>query len=692
MDYRLEELIDIPLLQSLLEKLNVIYSFPSAILDNDGKILTAVAWQDICTKFHRINPQCEKECIKSDRYILEHLHEASPAISYTCPHGLIDNAIPIIIDGKHLGNLFTGQFFLDKPDPEFFKKQAKKYGFEEAAYLEAVEKVPIWTREKLDQYLDFIKSFIEIIAGIGLNHLKEIRTRQIIRQNEEELHLKSLVLDQIKDRVTLTDMQGNIIYVNHAQVDMLEYSREELLSAKIDIFGDDPVHNIRQQDILEMTLQNGAWRGEIINYTKQGKACFLDCRTQVITNSDGKSIALCGIATDISTQKLLEKELIVAKEKAEESDRLKSAFLANMSHEIRTPMNGILGFAGLLKEPGITGKEQQEYLNIIEKSGKRMLSIIHDIVDISKIESGQMEIHISTSNINEQVEFIYNFFLPEVEQKGMKISYKNSLPYKEAMINTDREKIYAILTNLVKNAIKYTHAGSIEFGYNEKEEFLEFFVKDTGIGIAGNRHQAIFERFVQADISGKNAYEGAGLGLSIAKAYVEMLGGKIWVESKEGKGTEFFFTIPYHMQDHMNIMKDPSQKPAVDSTLKKLTILIAEDDETSELLITALFKKISKNIFRAVTGIEAVRICRENPEIDLVLMDIRMPEMNGYEATRKIRQFNIDIIIFAQTAHGLSGDREIALEAGCNDYVSKPINRDTLMALLEKYFNPQPQH
>jgi PAS domain S-box-containing protein len=483
-------------------------------------------------------------------------------------------------------------------------------------------------------------------------------------------------------------MNGNIIYVNHAQVDMLEYTREELLSANVDIYGDDPVHNIRQQDIVEMTLQNGDWRGQIINHSKHGKECFLDCRTQVITNSDGECIALCGIATDISTQKKLEQELIVAKEKAEESDRLKSAFLANMSHEIRTPMNGILGFAGLLKEPGLTGKEQREYIHIIEKSGKRMLSIIHDIVDISKIESGQMEIHLSTTNINEQVEFIYHFFLPEAEQKGIRISFKNALSFKDAIMNTDREKIYAILTNLVKNAIKYTHAGSIEFGYEKKGEFLEFFTRDTGIGIAGDRQKAIFERFVQADMSDKHAYEGAGLGLSIAKAYVEMLGGEIWVESEEGKGSDFYFTIPHLVQEDRNILLNTIPEPAADATLKKLTILIAEDDENSELLITAYFKKISLRIFRAVTGREAVRICRENPEIDLVLMDIRMPEMNGYEATHQIRQFNKDIVIIAQTAYGLSGDREISIASGCNDYISKPINRDALMALLEKYFNP----
>ncbi|MFZ4707674.1 MAG: histidine kinase dimerization/phospho-acceptor domain-containing protein, partial [Bacteroidales bacterium] len=228
----------------------------------------------------------------------------------------------------------------------------------------------------------------------------------------------------------------------------------------------------------------------------------------VLRNNDGQPVRMIGTNWDITDQKKAEQELIFAKEKAEESDRLKSAFLANMSHEIRTPMNGILGFSELLKTPGLTGDEQQEYIRIIEKSGKRMLNIINDIVDISKIEAGLMKVEIRESNINEKIEYIYTFFKPETEAKGLKLSFNNSLPAKEATITTDREKIYAILTNLVKNAIKYTEKGEIEIGYYKKDKYLEFYVKDTGIGIAKDRQEAIFERFIQADISDKMARQG----------------------------------------------------------------------------------------------------------------------------------------------------------------------------------------
>jgi PAS domain S-box-containing protein len=387
-------------------------------------------------------------------------------------------------------------------------------------------------------------------------------------------------------------------------------------------------------------------------------------------------------------------DLIKAKERAEESDRLKSAFLANMSHEIRTPMNGILGFANLLKEPGLSGEQQQEYIKIIEKSGERMLNIIKDIVDISKIEAGLMELDIRESDINEQTNFVYTFFKPEVEGKGMKLLLKNSLSGKAAFVKTDREKLYAVLTNLVKNAIKYSDHGTIEFGYVLKNPapgdtlaMLQFYVKDTGIGIPADRIHAIFDRFVQADIADKRAFQGAGLGLSISKAFIEMLGGTIEVESEEGKGTTFFFTLPYQMPKEEKLYSAPiATVTAPANQIHGLKIIIAEDDPTSEMLISMALKVYSKELIKAKTGVDAVEKCRANPDVDLIMMDIKMPVLNGYDATRQIRGFNKDVIIIAQTAYALIHEKEVALEAGCNDYISKPISVELLKSLVQKYF------
>mgnify|MGYP002795045322 CR=1 FL=1 len=422
-------------------------------------------------------------------------------------------------------------------------------------------------------------------------------------------------------------------------------------------------------------------------YTKHGEIITVLEGARATKNAKGEIIRYDGAVQDITFKKKIQRELIIAKEKAEESDRLKSAFLANMSHEIRTPMNGILGFSDLLKTPNLSGEKQQRYIEVIEKSGKRMLNIINDIVDISKIEAGLMNIEIKESNVNDQIEYIYTFFKPEVEAKGMQIFFKNALSTNEATIKTDREKLFAILTNLVKNAIKYSNEGSIEFGYEKKECYLEFFVKDTGIGIPKERQEVIFERFIQADIIDTMARQGAGLGLSITKAYIEMLGGKIWVESEEGIGSTFYFTLPYNAElKEKNSTKDNEVTDNTKNRIKNLKILIAEDDEASEMILSINLSEFSNEIIKARTGREAIEACRNNPNADLVLMDIQMPDLNGYEATRQIRQFNKDIVIIAQTAYGLSGDREKALDAGCNDYISKPINKDHLVALIQKYF------
>jgi len=399
---------------------------------------------------------------------------------------------------------------------------------------------------------------------------------------------------------------------------------------------------------------------------------------------DGALVRTWGTQMDITARKHSEKELIAAKEKAEESDRLKSAFLANMSHEIRTPMNGILGFTELLKTPDLTGEEQQEYIRIIRKSGDRMLNIINDIVEISRIEAGQMKVVSSTINVNHKISDIFAFFKHETDQKGIQLIMKKGLPDNEAVIRTDDEKVYGILTNLIKNAIKFTKKGVIEIGYNQKDQHLEFYVKDTGTGIPPENMELIFERFRQGSESLTRNYEGAGLGLAISRSYVEILGGRIRVESEPGNGSVFYFTIPYNPVSEKVGAKVKRISGLLDETgFEKVKILIAEDDEISDLLMTTAVRRISSEILHARTGNEAIEACRINPDIDLVLMDIKMPDMDGYEATRQIRQFDKDVVIIAQTAYAMAGDREKALGAGCNEHLSKPVNQRLLIALIK---------
>lgn len=381
------------------------------------------------------------------------------------------------------------------------------------------------------------------------------------------------------------------------------------------------------------------------------------------------------------------KILKLSKEKAEQSDSLKSAFLANMSHEIRTPMNGILGFSELLKKPNLTGEEQQQYIKFIEKSGVRMLNILNDIVDISKIESGLIEIEIKAFSANEGLDYIYNFFKPEAEAKKLKFLVTNRLPDNEVFIQSDKVKVNRILSNLVKNSIKYCDKGTVEIGYERKGDYLKFYVKDTGIGIPIDRQKEIFKRFIQADIQDREVRQGAGLGLAIAKAYVKILGGKIWVESHPKIGTAFYFTLPLKTKlEETNVVLVETLRSKDVIRVGNLKILIAEDDKISEIFISKAIEMYSKEIITVQNGKDAVEVCRNNPDINLILMDIGMPIMDGYEATQQIRKFNKQVVIIAQTAYGLSNDKEKSLQVGCDDYIAKPINKEELHTIINKYF------
>jgi len=374
--------------------------------------------------------------------------------------------------------------------------------------------------------------------------------------------------------------------------------------------------------------------------------------------------------------------LVIAKEKAEESDRLKSAFLANMSHEIRTPMNGILGFTDLLRNPDLKSEEKTRYIDIVHKSGQRMLNTVNDIVEISKIEAGLVNVMERETDINQSVKELILFFSPEAEKKGLKLTFEKALPPDKKNILTDPNKLNSILTNLIKNALKYTDSGEINMGCQRKGSEIEFYIKDTGIGIPAHRQNAVFNRFEQSDISDTRAFEGSGLGLAISKSYVEMLNGKIWVESREGIGSTFYFTLPAKN----NLSSKPIEYQKKKSIAKKLKILLAEDDEISRNYISIILKNYAYELLEAKTGVEAVELCRKNQDIDLILMDIKMPEMDGCETTQKIRAFNNEVIIIAQTAYGLSGDKEKAIKAGCNDYISKPIIKTNLQKLIRTYF------
>jgi len=350
-------------------------------------------------------------------------------------------------------------------------------------------------------------------------------------------------------------------------------------------------------------------------------------------------------------------------------------------------MNGILGFTSLLKGPDLNSREKNEYIRIIEKSGKRMLNTINDLMDISKIESGQVEIEVNEINVNKQLEELNTFFKPEAENKGLLLKTNMPLSDSEAVLISDREKVYAVLVNLIKNAIKYSVEGSVEFGYKRTNEVFEFFVKDTGIGIPDDKKESVFDRFVQVDQRLSSEYEGTGLGLSITRAYVEMLGGKIWLETEEGAGSVFRFSIRNNGTTHKDkTLKKNEKSSEVGQGVKNLKIVVAEDDQTIRAYLKIAIRKMCKEILFTTNGRETVEVMQNNPDVDLILMDVKMPGMDGYEATRKIREFNKEVIIFAQTAFAFDTEQEKVAAAGCDDFISKPIKRTELVEIIEKYF------
>jgi PAS domain S-box-containing protein len=394
---------------------------------------------------------------------------------------------------------------------------------------------------------------------------------------------------------------------------------------------------------------------------------------------------MVAVFNDITERKQIYHEMLQAKERAEESERLKSAFLANLSHEIRTPMNAILGFADLLSLKEISAEEKKNYIDIIHKSGKQLLSIINDIIEISQIETGQITLHTTPVDLDNLMESLYHQLRVTIPAgKPVELKFHTPQSVDGSRILTDEVKLQQVLNNLIANAIKYTERGSIavayEFTFNRK---IRFTVQDTGIGIDKKYHQLIFERFRQVDGDSAIRYGGSGLGLAISKAYVGMLGGEISVSSVPGAGSTFTFTIPHQKY----LQPDSAIAQVAEAMSNKLSkcgkILIAEDDEYSFLLLSRIFSGTSIQLLRAKNGKEAVALCSKNHEIALVLMDIKMPVMNGLDAARQIRKANPLLPLVAQTAYALEEDKTQIARAGFSGYLTKPIDKEKLLDMIE---------
>jgi signal transduction histidine kinase/ActR/RegA family two-component response regulator len=379
-------------------------------------------------------------------------------------------------------------------------------------------------------------------------------------------------------------------------------------------------------------------------------------------------------------------KLRTAELKARESDRLKTAFLQNISHEIRTPMNSIVGFSDLLNEENLDETQKKEFLEIIKSSSNQLLNIVNEVLDISLIETGNTTLNEKKTHLNSLLDEIYSSFKPIIK-KDISFLMQKGLTDLQATVLTDEIKLRQILTNLISNAVKFTDNGFIKAGYSVKNNNLEFFVEDSGIGIDPLSHDKIFNRFHKAESDRQVFYDGVGLGLSISKANVEMLNGKIWVKSVPDSGSTFFFTVPFNPVSESQPQKENAS--IQNSLFSDLIILIAEDDDPGYLYITRVLDTAGFRYLRALNGKEAVEICNAEPKVRIVLMDMKMPVMNGYDATVEIKRLHPGIKIIAQTAYAMKDEKKKALDCGCDDYISKPYDKEDLISVISNHFFPQ---
>ncbi|MDD4603766.1 MAG: PAS domain S-box protein [Bacteroidales bacterium] len=512
---------------------------------------------------------------------------------------------------------------------------------------------------------------------------------------EESFQKEKAYLDQLfessSEAIVLIDLQGKVCKINSEFTSLFGYTREEITGQSIDKKIVAP-EKIAEANEITLGVSSGQVTSiETLRRHKNGALIDVSLLVTPIT-IEGEIVGAYGIYRNITDRKRIENNLISAKEKAEESDKLKSAFLSNMSHEIRTPMNAILGFSTLLSDPGVSEEEKKEFIHIIKDRGNDLMRIIDDIIDVAKIESGQIKVEIKEFQVNVLMNNLL-VTLNEVKRKTGKTHIAlNCLPENRDMdftILTDGNRLRQILTNLIENALKFTHQGSVEFGYIlktiEDDSFIEFFVRDTGIGIPQKMHDVIFERFRQVDDTNTRVYGGTGLGLTISKNLIRLLGGQIHLESESGKGTTFKVLLPIKMITGKSF--EQTKKAPIDSEFhdwSKKTILVVEDEDSNFFLLDRILKRTKATMVWAKNGMDAIDTCNKQP-IDLVLMDIRMPIMDGYEATDLIKKDHPSLPIIAQTAYALKGEAEKSLTAGCDNYIAKPIDSKSLLNLLAKY-------
>ncbi|MCB2195126.1 MAG: response regulator [Bacteroidetes bacterium] len=585
-----------------------------------------------------------------------------------------------------------------------------------------------------------------------LERLVEKRTYEINQQKEEilaqseelsakndELEKLSIIARETDNAIAIADPEGKIEWVNEGFRRLYGFTLSDLekhnYTSLIDFSESEQIKNA----IAYCKKNKSSKSYESLNSSKSGKKIWAQTTITPIIDDNDNIVQLIAIDSDITKLKMAELEVMqqkdeiqaqrdfaqqqkqfieqqnkelekhrnrleqlvkertidleIAKEKAEQSDKLKSAFLANMSHEIRTPMNAIIGFSNLLNDDEIGEEDREELVTHIIQNSNTLLHLIDDIIDLSKIEAGQLEINKKSCQINTILHGLLETFSEKrkvLYKENIDIILKPEIENENFTVYTDPLRIQQIITNLIDNALKFTEKGSVEIGYNlhndRENPSIVFFVKDTGIGLSEEQQTQIFHRFTKFENDKKKLYRGAGLGLAICKNISELLGGNLWVESTIGEGSTFFVRIPYIKVSENETKIDGISNTKASYNWQGKTILVAEDEVSNYRFIEMALSRTNAELIWATDGIEAFELFQKK-DVDLILMDIKMPNMDGLEATRRIRKIDAEIPIIAQTAFAMENDEKISLEAGCDSYISKPINKNKLLKLISTFFD-----
>lgn len=496
------------------------------------------------------------------------------------------------------------------------------------------------------------------------------------------------ILIQLPFPILIFSSTQSTKFFNHAFEKTFGYQLSDIKNSKI--WWEKSITDQKQRKIFRENWEKAVAGSNDDNHISEQQWPIVDvngeiheCRI-VGLNRDNELIV---VFSDITKLNELNQELILAREKSEELNRLKSAFLANLSHELRTPMNGILGFAQLLAIPDLEDEDRQNYVDVILKSGERLINMINDIISISKIDAGQVEVTSQDMEVKQAIEEIFDFYKYVAENKGLNFVLNIDKIADGQIIETDEYKTKQILTNLIGNAIKYTPSGEVKIEAFQEDASLKIKVSDTGYGIKKEKYQDVFERFIRLEETSEQT-EGTGLGMAISKAYATQLGMQIQLRSEFGVGSEFTLVIPIaenkiqKLSEHKKLKNNEEQIPQLEGKI----ILVAEDDELNFMVLKLYLEKTNATILRAYNGLEAVEIVKEK-SVDFIFMDIKMPIMTGFEAIERIRPENSDMPIIAQTAFTFSEDEEKCRNAGFNSYLSKPLDRKKVYEVLIHYLS-----